>query len=201
MAVESVTDQILRLASNQPLVRSRDVELRGISREYLLRMYRQGILRRAARGVYALAEAPVSEHHSLAIVAKIVPHAVFCLLSALRFHGLTTQDPHQIWIAIDNKARRPSLESPSLRVVRFSGKALTEGTVTHTIEGVPVRVYSAAKTIADCFKYRHKIGIDVAVEALKDALRHKRTTIDEIHRFAKVCRVDRIMQPYLEAIV
>ena len=201
MAVQTVTDQIVRLASIQPLVRSRDVEVRGIPREYLLRMYRQGLLRRAARGVYALAETPVSEHHSLAVVAKLVPHAVVCLLSALRFHGLTTQDPHQIWIAIDNKARRPSLESPSLRVVRFSGKALTEGFKTHTIDGVPIRVYSAAKTIADCFKYRHKIGIDVAVEALKDALRHKRTSIDEIHRFAKVCRVDRVMRPYLEAIV
>ena len=201
MATQTVTDQIVQLASIQPLVRSRDMEIQGIPREYLLRMYRQGLLRRAARGVYALADSPVSEHHSLAVVAKIVPHAVVCLLSALRFHGLTTQDPHQIWIAIDNKARRPSLESPSLRVVRFSGKALTEGVGTHTIEGVPVRIYNAAKTIADCFKYRRKIGTDVAVEALKDALRHKRTTIDEIHRFAKVCRVDRVMRPYLEAIV
>ena len=199
--MESATDQIVRLARTQPLVRSRDVEARGIPREYLLRMYRLGLLRRAARGVYALADAPVTEHHSLAVAAKMVPRAVVCLLSALRFHGLTTQDPHQIWIAIDNKARRPSLESPALRVVRFSGKALTEGIGTHTIEGVPVRVYSVAKTIGDCFKYRHKIGIDVAVEALKDALRHKRTTIDEIHRFAKVCRVDRVMRPYLEAIV
>ena len=200
MAHQHAPDQIVRLASVQPLVRSSDLEARGIPRQYLLRMYRQGLLRRAARGVYALADSPVSEHHSLAVVAKIVPHAVVCLLSALRFHGLTTQDPHQIWIAIDNKARRPSLDSPSLRVVRFSGKALTEGIVTHTIEGVPVRIYSAAKTIADCFKYRYKIGIDVAVEALKDALRHKRTTIDEIHRFAKVCRVDQVIRPYLEAI-
>ena len=200
MPNESTAEKILHIANVQPLVRSRDVEARGIPREYLLRMYRQGLLRRPARGVYALAEAPVIEHHSLAVVAKVVPHAVVCLLSALRFHGLTTQDPHQIWIAIDNKARRPSLESPTLRVVRFSGRALTEGLKTHTIEGVPVRVYSAAKTIADCFKYRHKIGTDVAVEALKDALRHKRTTIDEIHRFAKVCRVDRVMRPYLEAI-
>ena len=201
MPTESMAEKILHIANVQPLVRSRDVEATGIPREYLLRMYRKGLLRRAARGVYALAEAPVSEHHSLAVVAKIVPHAVVCLLSALRFHDLTTQDPFQVWIAIDNKARRPSLESPALRVVRFSGKALTEGIVTHTIEGVPVRVYSAAKTLADCFKYRHKIGIDVAIEALKDALRHKRTTIDEIHRFAKVCRVDRVMRPYLEALI
>ena len=201
MPIKSTTARVLHIAHVLPLVRSRDVETRGIPREYLLRLYRQGLLRRAARGVYALADASVNEHHSLAVVSKIVPHAVVCLLSALRFHGLTTQDPHQIWIAINNKARRPSLETPSLRVVRFSGKALTEGIGTHTIEGVPVRVYSVAKTIGDCFKYRHKIGIDVAVEALKDALRHKRTTIDEIHRFAKVCRVDRVMRPYLEAIV
>jgi predicted transcriptional regulator of viral defense system len=201
MAFQTITDQIVRLANIQPLLRSRDVEDRGIPREYLLRLCRQGLLRRAARGVYALAEAPVSEHHSLAVVAKIVPQAVVCLLSALRFHGLTTQYPHQIWIAIGNKARRPALESPSLRVVRFSGKALAEGIVTQAIDGVPVRVYSVAKTIADCFKYRNKIGVDVAVEVLKDALRNKRTTVDEIHRFAKVCRVDRVMRPYLEAIV
>ena len=201
MLSRTTTSQILQMAAMQPLVRSRDVAARGIPRGGLLRLCRQGLLRRAARGVYALAEARVSEHHSLAVVAKISPNAVVCLLSALRFHGLTTQDPHQIWVAINNKARRPSLESPSLRVVRFSGKALTEGITSHIVEGVPVRIYNAAKTIADCFKYRHKIGTDIAVEALKDALRHKRTTIDEIHRFAKVCRVDRVMRPYLEAIV
>jgi predicted transcriptional regulator of viral defense system len=119
MPIKSTTARILHIANVLPLVRARDVEARGIPREYLLRLYRQGLLRRAARGVYALAEASVNEHHSLAVVSKVVPHAVVCLLSALRFHGLTTQDPHQIWIAINNKARRPSLETPSLRVVRF----------------------------------------------------------------------------------
>ena len=137
MATQTVTEQIVRLASIQPLVRSKDVELRGIPREYLLRLYRQGLLRRAARGVYALAEAPVSEHHSLAVVAKIVPHAVVCLLSALRFHGLTTQDPHRIWIAIDNKARRPSLESPTLRVVRFPGMRLPKGSRRTRLKAFP----------------------------------------------------------------
>lgn len=189
------------MVSIQPFVRSKDVEAKGIPREYLLRLHRRGVLRRAARGVYALAHGKVSEHNSLAVVAKVVPHAVVCLLSALRFHDLTTQDPYQIWIAIDNKARCPSLRSPSLRVVRFSGIALAQGIEMHKIEGVPVRIYGIEKTIADCFKYRHKIGIDVAVEALRDALKQRRATIDEIHRFAKVCRVDKVMRPYIEALI
>ena len=130
-----------------------------------------------------------------------MPHAVVCLLSALRFHDLTTQDPYQIWIAIENKARRPALRSPSLRVVRFSGIALAQGIEVHNIDGVPVRIYGIAKTIADCFKYRHKIGIDVAVEALRDSLKQRRASIDEIQRFAKVCRVDKVMLPYIEALI
>jgi predicted transcriptional regulator of viral defense system len=193
--------RVLELAAHQPLVRPRDVEARGIARESLLRLYRQGLLVRAARGVYALADRPASEHHSLAVTAKRVPRGVICLLSALRFHSLTTQDPHEVWIAIDFKARKPSIESPALRVVRFSGRALAEGTEEHVIEGVRVLVYSAAKTVADCFKYRLKIGTDVAIEALRDALRTRRATIDDIHRYAKVCRVANVMRPYLESAV
>lgn len=189
------------MASKQPLVRPRDVEARGIARESLLRLYRRGLLVRPARGVYALAESPVTEHHSLAVAAKLVPRSVVCLLSALRFHGLTTQDPHEGWIAIDFKAHKPSLASPALRVVRFSGRALVEGVEAHEIEGVRVQVYGAAKTVGDCFKYRHKIGIDVAIEALRDVLRSRKATVDEIHRFAKVCRVANVMQPYLESAV
>ena len=189
------------MASKQPLVRPRDVETRGIARESLLRLYRRGLLVRPARGVYALAESPVTEHHSLAVAAKLVPRSVVCLLSALRFHGLTTQDPHEVWIAIDFKAHKPSLASPALRVVRFSGRALVEGVEAHEIEGVRVQVYGAAKTVGDCFKYRHKIGIDVAIEALRDVLRSRKATVDEIHRFAKVCRVANVMQPYLESAV
>ena len=148
-----------------PLVRPRDVEALGIAREFLLRLYRRGLLVRQARGVYALPQTPVTEHHSLAMAAKRVPRGVICLLSALRFHGLTTQNPHEVWIAIDHQARKPSVEPPALRVVRFSGRALAEDVEEPEIEGVRVRVYSAAKTVADCFKYRHKIGIDVAIEA------------------------------------
>jgi predicted transcriptional regulator of viral defense system len=195
------TERILELATHHPLVSPRDVEARGIARQSLLRLYRQGILVRAARGVYALAESPPTEHHSLAVAAKRVSRGVICLLSALRFHGLTTQDPHEVWIAIDFKARKPSVGSPALRVVRFSGRALVEGIEEHEIEGVRVRVYSVPKTVADCFKYRHKIGTDVAIEALRDALRARKATIDDIHRYAKVCRVANVMRPYLESAV
>ena len=201
MATRTSTERILSLAASQPLVRPRDVEALGIAREFLLRLHRQGILVRPARGVYALADSSVTEHHSLAIAAKLVPRGVVCLLSALRFHGLTTQDPHEVWMAIDFKARKPSIEVPALRVVRFSGRALTEGIDTHPIEGVPVRVYGPAKTVADSFKYRNKIVIDVAIEALRDALHKRKATVDEIHRFAKVCRVAKVIRPYLEAAV
>ena len=193
--------RILALAKRQPLVRPRDVEARGIARESLLRLYRQGLLVRQARGVYALPDSPVTEHHSLAIAAKRTPGGVICLLSALRFHGLTTQDPHEVWMAIDFKAHKPSAASPALRVVRFSGPALLEGIEHHTLEGVRVPVYAAAKTVADCFKYRNKIGVDVAIEALRDALRSRKTTVDQIHRFARVCRVANVIRPYLESAV
>jgi len=201
MRTATATERILSLATNQSLVRPRDVEALGIAREFLLRLHRQGLLVRPARGVYALADSSVTEHHTLAIAAKRVPRGVVCLLSALRFHGLTTQDPHEVWMAIDFKAHKPSIESPALRVLRFSGRALAEGIATHVIEGVEVRIYCPAKTVADCFKYRNKIGVDIAIEALRDSLRTRKATVDEIHRFAKICRVVNIMRPYLEAAV
>lgn len=196
----TTAERILELAARQRLVRPRDVEALGIARVFLTRLERRGLLERRARGVYVLADAPVSEHHSLALAAKLVPRGVICLLSALRFHGLTTQDPHEVWMAIDVKARKPSVEFPVLRIVRFSGRSLAEGIETHLIEAVPVQVYSPAKTVADCFKYRNKIGMDVAIEALRDALRKRKATIDEIHRFAKVCRVANVVRPYLESV-
>ena len=199
MRTASATQRILSLAARQPLVRPRDVEALGIAREFLLRLHREGILVRPARGVYALAESSVTEHHTLAVAAKRVPRGVVCLLSSLRFYGLTTQDPHEVWIAIDFKAHKPSIESPALRVLRFSGRALTEGVDTYVVEGVQVRIYCPAKTVADCFKYRNKIGVDVAIEALRDALRTRKATVDEIHRYAKICRVANVIRPYLEA--
>jgi len=150
--------------------------------------------------MYTLPDAAITERHSYAEVAKRVPEAVLCLLSALAFHEITTQNPASVWIALRQGARTPALNSPSLRVVRLSGPSLTEGVEDHRIEGVPIRVYSVAKTVADCFKFRNKIGLDVAIEALKDSLRQKKANINGIHRYAKICRVSNVIRPYLEAL-
>jgi predicted transcriptional regulator of viral defense system len=161
---------------------------------------REGAIRRLGRGLYIGSNAHLTEHHELAEAAKRVPHAVVCLLSALQFHHLTTQAPREVWIAIDQKARRARVERPRLRIVHFSGQALSAGVEEHAIEGVPVRVYNPAKTVADCFKFRNKIGIDVALEALRDYRRTRKGTSDDLWRFAKICRVANVMRPYLEAI-
>lgn len=145
-------------------------------------------------------EHPLTAAHTLAQVGKRVPASVFCLLTALRFHDLTTQNPAEVWIALPEKARRPRLDYPRLRVARFSGASLTEGIEAHHVEGVEIRVYSAAKTVADCFKFRNKLGVDVAVEALRDFSRRRRGGATELARFARICRVTRVMQPYLDAI-
>jgi predicted transcriptional regulator of viral defense system len=150
--------------------------------------------------MYAIPGAAHSEHQTIVQAAMRLPHGVVCLLSALRFHDLTTQSPFEVWMAIDGKARSPKEDIIPLRIVRFSGKALTAGVESHSIEGVKIRVYNPAKTIADCFKYRNKIGLDVAIEALRDCWR-KRATADEVWHYAKVCRVSRVMRPYLESIV
>jgi len=159
-----------------------------------------GQLERIGRGLYVPAGGNIGEHQTLIEACKRVPKGVVCLLSALRFHNLTTQAPHEVWLAIGEKAWRPRLTSPSLRVVRFSDRALRDGVETRQIEGVPVRVYSPAKTVADCFKYRNKIGLDIALDALRECWRERRCTMDELWRYAKVCRVQNVMRPYLEAM-
>jgi predicted transcriptional regulator of viral defense system len=190
----------LRMIEKMGLVRPAELEARGVSRARFYRLVRQGRVERRARGVYVAAgHAPTAEH-TLAQVAIRVPAGVFCLLTALRFHGLTTQSPAEVWIALPEKARKPRLDYPRLRVARFSGPALTQGIERHRVEGVEIRVYSAAKTVADCFKYRNKLGIDVAVEALRDFSRRHRGGATELARFARICRVGRVMQPYLDAI-
>jgi predicted transcriptional regulator of viral defense system len=196
----SARKKALRLIAKQGIVRSRDLEAHGISRTLLARLVEEELVIREARGLYVAARHEPSEAHTLVQVAKRVPEAVFCLLTALRFHELTTQSPSEVWIAIAEKARRPSLDHPRLRVARFSGAALTTGVETHRVEGVTIRVTTAAKTVADCFKYRNKIGIDVAVEALRDFTRKYRGGSNELARCARVCRVARIMQPYLDSI-
>lgn len=182
------------------VVRAADLKAHGIPRGRVYQLLRKGQVVRQSRGVYTAANHPYTAEHALAQVAKRVPSGVICLLTALRFHGLTTQSPAEVWIALPEKARKPRLDYPRLRVTRFSGPALIEGVEIHRIEGVEVRVYSAAKTVADCFKYRNKVGIDVAVEALRDFSRRHRGGATELARFARICRVTRVMQPYLDAI-
>ncbi|KAF0220895.1 MAG: transcriptional regulator-like [Geobacteraceae bacterium] len=193
-------EKITGLARETGIIRPRDLEEYGIPREYLRRLCDKGVLERQSRGIYTLRGAELTEHHSLVQACKRLPKGVVCLLSALRFHGLTTQSPFEIWMAIDRKARLPKVEGMPLRLVRFSGEALTEGIERHRIEGVDVSVYCPAKTVADCFKYRNKIGLDVALEALRECRRERRCTMDDLWRFAKVCRVANVMRPYLEAL-
>jgi predicted transcriptional regulator of viral defense system len=182
------------------IVRPRDLEAHGITRVQLSRLVNKGLVLRQARGLYVAADHAPSEWHTLALVAKRVPDGVFCLLTALRFHGLTTQSPAEVWIAIPEKAHHPRLDYPRLRVARFSGPALTEGVEARRVERVIIRVYSAAKTVADCFKYRNKVGIDVAVEALRDFSHRHRGGANDLARFARICRVARVMQPYLDSV-
>ena len=182
------------------IVRPRDIEAIGLPRQYLVRLHDQGKLTRPGRGIYTLPDADVTEHHSYAEVTKRVPEATVCLLSALAFHEITTQSPASVWLALPKGARTPALDSPSLRIVRLSGLSLTTGIENHQIDGVPIRVYSAAKTVADCFKFRNKIGLDIAIESLKDCIGQKRASINEIYRYAKVCRVGNVIRPYMEAL-
>jgi predicted transcriptional regulator of viral defense system len=166
----------------------------------LTRLERAGLIERVGRGLYSLPNADVSEHRAFAEACKRVPHGIVCLLSALRFHGLTTQAPFEVWLAIDRKARKPKVEYPRLRIVRFSGKALTHGVREHEIDSVAVRVTSPPRTVADCFRYRNKTGLDVAVEALRDYRRLRKGTMDDLWQAASVRRVKTVIRPYLEAI-
>ena len=199
-------DEILKIADDVGVLRAKDLAEHAIPRVYLQRMVDDGLLARVGWGLYVRADADVTEHHSLALASRRVPHGVVCLLSALQFHGLTTQLPHQVWMAIHPKDRLPQVAHIPIRFVRFSGDALTEGTEEHEIEKVSVSITTPAKTVADCFKYRNKIGSDVAIEALRaclaatDADGHRLCSVDQIWRYAEICRVANVMQPYLEVL-
>jgi len=157
-------------------------------------------MERASRGVYRLVAAEYTVHLSLAEVAKRVPHGVICLISALQFHGLGTQMPPDVWLAVDRRSARPKSTNPQLRVVRLSGEAFSEGIEKRKIDGVTVQVYSPAKTIVDCFKFRNKVGQDVVLEALREGWRSRKVTMKELVHFSKVCRVEKAMRPYLESL-
>jgi predicted transcriptional regulator of viral defense system len=201
MGIATPASQAMRLARQRRAVSRRELSAAGIHSQVISRLVQSGALQRVARGRYRLPDAPTTKHHGLSLAASSVPHGAICLLSALNFHGISSQLPREVWIAIDRRDRRPSLRCPRLRVLRFGGEALTSGIETHRIEGETVRIYCAAKTVADAFKYRNKIGLDVALEALKGGWRARRFTMTELRRYARVCRVNHVMQPYLEALV
>lgn len=190
----------LRVLRRLGIARSRDLEGAGVSRTQIRRLVDRGEIERVARGLYQLPDAEVTEHADLAEAAQRVPEGVVCLLSALRFHGLTTQNPFEVWMAIESKSWRPVIEHPPLRLVYLSGPSFVEGVEKHDVQGVPVRVYSAAKTVADCFKFRNKVGVDVAVEALHDFRRLHPKGLGDVWRFARVNRVERVVQPYFESL-
>jgi len=199
MAV-SKAELVARMVRKAGVFRPRELDQVAIPREYLRQAKDRGLVRQVGRGLYVADGSPVTEHHTLVEAAKRVPHGVICLLSALGFHGLTTQSPREVWIAIAHNARRPRADYPLMRVVHFSGKALSYGIEGKKLEGVAVRVFGPAKTVADCFKYRNKIGLEVALEALRDCYRRRKATMDELFMAAKVCRVARVIQPYLESL-
>ena len=191
---------ILKQFKKKPFLRPRDLDALKISREYLNKLYTEGVLERPSRGLYVLPNSEPSEHRTIVEACKLVPKGIVCLLTALRIHELTTQSPFEVWMAIGEKARRPKIDYPPLRIVRHSGQSLSYGIETRKIEGIKVSVYSPAKTVADCFKYRNKIGLDVAIEALRDCRLQKKATNEEIWRAAKVCRMANVIRPYLESI-
>ncbi|MEX3955614.1 MULTISPECIES: type IV toxin-antitoxin system AbiEi family antitoxin domain-containing protein [Trinickia] len=197
---KTLEQAVLALAERQPLLRARDLVEQGLPTMVLSRLVAAGKLERVARGVYSLQGRAPSEHRSLAESALRVPRGVVCLLSALRVHGIGTQAPFEVWMAIPPHTPTPRLDQPALRVVRMSGEALTEGVEHMEIDGVQVPVFNLAKTVADCFKYRNKIGLDVALEALRDGWSQRRLTMDTLWHYATVNRVTNVMRPYLESV-
>lgn len=192
--------EILQLVAAQGILRSRDLHTVGHSAAYLQRLLAKGLLVKLGRGQYALPDREPTEYDTLAVTAKRYPGTVVCLLSALRFHELTTQSPRAIWLAVEGTKLAPADAPAAMQIVRLNGRAFHEGVQIHELGSVPVRIYEPAKTVADCFKFRNRVGLDVAIEALKECLRQRRATPMQIWDFAEICRVRSIMRPYLEAL-
>lgn len=200
MSSDTHAQRILSLARQKGLLRASDLDAIEAPRVVLTRLTEAGLLERVSRGLYRLPSHPGSEHEGLATVAAKVPQAVFCLLTALQFHELTTQLPRQVWIAMPRGSHVPKLDWPPLRMIQMSQATHAAGIETVEQDGVSLRVYAVAKTVADCFKYRNRIGLDVALEALREARAKRKATAADLWRYATVCRVANVMRPYLEAI-
>lgn len=197
----NTNDTVLQLAQSQTLLRTQDLVARRLPTVALTRLVAAGRLERVARGVYALPGQAASEHRTVAEVALQVPRGVVCLLSALRVHGIGTQAPFEVWLALPQGMSTPRLVRPALRLVRMSGDGYAQGQMHVAVDGVQVPVFNPAKTIADCFKYRNKIGLDVALEALREGWRQRKVTMDDLFAYAAINRVVNVMRPYLESLV
>ncbi len=195
-----LTQASLEAAGIGAFFRPRDLGPLAVSFPELQRLVAAGSIEKVGRGLYRLAEAGQDQFESIAMVSSAIPSGIVCLLSALRIHGIGTQSPREVWIALDRKARKPASLATAVRIVRFSGPMLTYGVQQRSILGVPVRITSPARTVVDCFRYRSKLGLDVALEALREAIRSHIATVDEIVRSAEVCRARTVMRAYLEAL-
>jgi predicted transcriptional regulator of viral defense system len=201
MEASTHRDRALEVVRRRGIARGRDFDAAGVTRATLQRLHEEGVLQRVGRGLYKLADADFDSATSLAEAVRIQPRGVICLLSAVRFHELTTQTPHAVWMMLGQRDWAPINPSVALKIVRASGDALTEGVETHVIDGVAVPTTVPAKTVADCFKHRNKIGIDVAIEALRDFMKARpRRDLNEVYRFARIDRVQSVIRPYLEAM-
>ncbi len=194
-------ETVRKLLETSPLRNSNEFVSAGVDTKTLTRMVEDGEIQRMARGLYAAADYIPGPHYSLIESCKLIGTGVVCLLSALSFHEIGIQNPSLVWIAIERGTRTPRVEDYPIQISLFSGESYSSGIEAYTVDGVVIRVYCIAKTIADCFKYRNKIGLDVAIEALKDVMQNKRTSIEEILHFAKICRVEKVIKPYMESLV
>jgi len=201
MTTLSKRQQVINYVKNQSLVRSKEIEDQGLPRAYLYQLARDGIIENIGRGIYQWPDIKPNAHIALAEVAKKVPNGVVSLLSALSFHELTSQNPFEVWMALEAKSWKPSINYPSTRFIFMSGKSIKEGIDVHIINGVEVKIFNPAKTVADCFKYRNKVGLDVALEALKEGWKMKYFTVNELMHYADICRVRKVIQPYMEVLV
>jgi predicted transcriptional regulator of viral defense system len=202
MEKRTAEKRTLDILARRGLVHARDVKARGLHTQVLTRLVREGKIERSSRGLYRLPLSTynMTEHHGLVLATAAAPKAVVCLISALQFHEIGTQLPRQVWLALPRGARTPTVDDPPMRFVHVSGEAFTAGVEEHGLEGQKVRVYGVAKTVADCFKFRNTIGMDVALEALNEGWRERKFKMTDVAEYARVCRVWNVIRPYLEAI-
>jgi len=199
--IMKLSEKILEIAEVKKFIRPKDLIAEKIPTVYLSRLVKQGKLLQVGHGLYTLPETRFDENQSMLEVQHLVPNGVFCLLTALQFHNLTTQNPFQVWLAVDRRRADPRIRSIQNRIFRMSGEMFSAGIEEHQVEGGTIRVYSPSKTVADCFKYRNKIGLDVAMEALRDAWRKRLITMDELWRFAEINRVSKVILPYAQMML